>query len=215
MIPRNRPVINEADVAALCGVPLGTWRRRDAPEFRQKVPHLETGGRYLLYDRAQAEAYLAGRPVPALDTLPHPEDRLTASEATAILGIKVSTLHAYAVQGLLPRGESVYGTRVWPRRVIEDRRANPPGRGAGGGRKPGPQGPRKAHPYENDPRLAHAAAALKAAGDKPVLGRIAVDLAEQHGGSSRTWERLLKQARGNPAPAAAVTSEDERRGDDD
>ncbi|MFE1409018.1 DNA-binding protein [Streptomyces sp. NPDC058770] len=160
MIPRNRPVINEADIAARAGVPVATWRRRDAPAFRQHVPNLLSGGRLVLYNLAQAEAYLAGKPVPALKTEPHPKDRLNATEAADILGIESSTVHAYAVQGYLSRGETVYGTRVWPRHEIEQRRDNPPSRG-----------------------------------DTPVISRIAASLAQQHGGSARTWERLLTQAR--------------------
>ncbi|OKJ25182.1 proteoglycan-4 [Streptomyces sp. CB01580] len=196
MIPRNRPVINEADIAARAGVPVAAWRRRDAPAFRQHVPNLLSGGRLVLYDLAQAEAYLAGKPVPALKTEPHPKDRLNATEAADILGIESSTVHAYAVQGYLSRGETVYGTRVWPRHEIEQRRDNPPSRGKDGGRPAGiPQGPRKAHPYENDPRLQTAAHALAAGGDTPVISRIAASLAQQHGGSARTWERLLTQAR--------------------
>ncbi|MFB0627007.1 hypothetical protein [Streptomyces sp. AB3(2024)] len=100
----------------------------------------------------------------------------------------------------LSRGESVYGTRVWPRHEIENRRDNPPGQGKGGGRRPGQgQGPRKAHAYEGDPRLHTAAEALNTAGDTP-LSRSAAVLAQEHGGSPRTWERLLGQARTSTSP---------------
>lgn len=43
MIPRNRPAINEASIAQQAGTPIATWRRRDAPAFRQQVPTLFTG----------------------------------------------------------------------------------------------------------------------------------------------------------------------------
>ncbi|WP_328484883.1 helix-turn-helix domain-containing protein [Streptomyces zaomyceticus] len=191
MIPRSRPVINEADIAARARVPLATWRRRDAPAFRERVPSLLPGSRFLLYDLAQTEAYLAGRPIPALPDGEHPEDLLTDKEAAAILGITPSTVQAYATQGHLSRGTTLYGARLWTRREVHDRRDNAPGQGKGGGRRAGePQGPRKAHAYEGDPRLDTAREALTAATGTPK-GRIAAALAEQHGGTPRTWERLL------------------------
>ncbi|MGA5208066.1 hypothetical protein [Streptomyces variegatus] len=52
---------------------------------------------------------------------------------------------------------------------------------------------------EGDPRLHTATAALSAAGDTP-RHHIAASLAQQHGGSTRTWERLLNQASQNSPP---------------
>ncbi|MGW6396347.1 helix-turn-helix domain-containing protein [Streptomyces sp. NPDC055103] len=194
MIPRNRPVINEADVARRLGVPLATWRRRDAPDFRNHVPSLLPESRSLVYDLAQAEAYLAGKPVPALPAGEHPDDLLTDKEVAAVLGITPGTVRAYASQGYLSGGTTVYGTRLWPRREVNERRDNPPGQGKGGGRRAGePQGPRKQYPYEGDPRLQTAADALAAANGAPK-GRIAAELAAEHGGTPRTWERLLTAA---------------------
>lgn len=194
MIPRGRPVINEADVAHHAGVPLATWRRRDAPAFREHVPGLLPDSRSLLYDLAQTEAYLAGRPIPALPEGEHPDDLLSAKETAAILGISTGTVQAYATQGYLSPGTTRYGTRLWARREVLDRRDNAPGRGKGGGRRAGePQGPRKQHAYEGDPRLDTAREALTTADGAPK-GRIAAALAEQHGGTPRTWERLLTAA---------------------
>ncbi|MDK0517494.1 DNA-binding protein [Streptomyces sp. ML-6] len=194
MIPRNRPVINEADVARRIGVPLATWRRRDAPGFRSRVPSLLPESRYLVYDLAQAEAYIDGKPIPALPQDEHPEDLLTADEAAAVLGINPGTVRAYAVQGYLSAGTTVYGARLWPRREVNKRRDNPPGQGKGGGRRAGePQVPRKQHSYEGDPRLRTASEALAAANSAPK-SRIAAELAAEHGGTPRTWERLLTAA---------------------
>ncbi|MFI9724669.1 DNA-binding protein [Streptomyces sp. NPDC052396] len=195
MIPHSRPVTTEAEIAERVGVPLATWRRRDAPHFRAHVASLFPNSRYLIYDLAQTDAYLTGKPIPPLPTDEHPEDHLDAKEAAAILGINAKTVHAYATQGYLSRGETLYGTRVWPRREIEERRDNPPGQGKGGGRVAGrPQPRRKAHPYQNDPRLQIATDALAATSDAPI-SHTATELARQHGGSPRTWERLLSQAR--------------------
>lgn len=194
MIPRSRPVINESGIAEQTGVPLSTWRRRDAPAFRQRVPALFPHSRVLIYDLAQAHAYLNGRPIPALPAGEHPDDLLNDEETGIALGIAAGTVRAYATQGYLSAGTTIYSIRVWPRRDIEDRRKNAPGQGKGGGRPAGQgTGPRKAHSYQGDPRLDTASEALATAGDTP-RHHTAAALAHQHGGSARTWERLLAQA---------------------
>ncbi|MCT9141726.1 DNA-binding protein [Streptomyces violarus] len=194
MIPRNRPVINEADIAHQANVPIATWRRREAPAFRQRVASLFPQSRVKIYDLAQARAYLAGSPIPELPAGEHPDDLLNDEETAAVLGVTASTVRAYATQGYISTGKTLYSVRVWPRSDIEDRRNNPPGQGKGGGRPPGTgKGPRKTHAYEGDLRLRTAAAALSAAGGTP-RHHIAASLAQQHGGSTRTWERLLAQA---------------------
>ncbi|MEU1932629.1 helix-turn-helix domain-containing protein [Streptomyces sp. NPDC019826] len=187
-------MINESDIARQAGMPIATWRRRDAPAFRQHVPALFPDSRVLVYDLAQAQAHLEGRPLPALPPEEHPDDLLNDEEAAALLGVAPSTVRAYATQGYLPAGTTVYSLRVWARRDIEERRSAPPRQGKGGGRTPGEgKGPRKAHAYEGDPRLHIAAAALSTAQNTPRT-RLAAALAAQHGGSTRTWERLLAQA---------------------
>ncbi|MFJ4343515.1 helix-turn-helix transcriptional regulator [Streptomyces sp. NPDC088915] len=192
MIPRSRPVINEADIAARAGVPFPTWRRRDAPAFREHVPSLLPDSRFLLYDLAQAEAYLAGKPIPALPAGEHPDDLLTDKETATLLGISTATVRSYAAHGYLSPGTTRYGARLWPRHEVHDRRDNAPGRGKGGGRRAGePQGPRKTHAYEGDPRLAIAAQALATAPPGTPKSRIAAELADLHGHTPRTWERLL------------------------
>lgn len=204
MIPRSRPVINESDLAQQAGVPIATWRRRDAPAFRQRVASLFPSSRILIYDLAQAQAHLNGQPIPALPTGEHPDDLLNDEETATLLGVAASTVRAYATQGYLSAGTTVYSVRVWPRRDIEERRNNPPGQGKGGGRPPGKgTGPRKAHAYEGDPRLHTAAAALSTAEDA-TRHHLAAALAHQHGGSTRTWERLLAQASQETGPAPAV-----------
>ncbi|EST25241.1 hypothetical protein N566_24580 [Streptomycetaceae bacterium MP113-05] len=182
-------MINESDIAKQAGVPVATWRRRDAPAFRQRVPALLPGSRILVY----GQAHLAGRPAPALPTGEHPDDLLNAEEAAALLGVAASTVRAYATQGYLPAGTTIYSLRLWTRRDIQDRLQNPPGQGNGGGRPTGRgNNPRKAHPYDGDPRLDTATAALETAEGVPRT-RLAAALAAQHGGSTRTWERLLAQ----------------------
>jgi hypothetical protein len=197
VIPRNRPVINERDIAQQAGVPLATWRRRDAPAFRQRVPAL-FDSRVLVYDLAQAHAFLNGDPIPPLPTEPHPDDLLNDEEAAALLGVTPGTVRAYASQGYLPRGTTIYSLRLWTRRDIETRRDTPPRQGQGGGRPLGHSGPKKAHAYEGDPRLHIATEALTASPGTPRT-HLAAALAKQHGSSPRTWERLLTQAARTPA----------------
>ncbi|MFD4549475.1 DNA-binding protein [Streptomyces sp. NPDC058466] len=192
MIPRNRPVINERDIAQQAGVPLAAWRRRDAPGFRQRVPAL-FDSRARVYDEAQTHAYLNGQPIPPLPAEPHPDDLLNDEEAAALLGVTPSTVRAYASQNYLPRGTTVYSLRLWARHDIETRRDTPPRQGQGGGRPLGKGGPNKAHAYEGDSRLDIAAEALTASPDLPRT-HLAAALAKQHGSSPRTWERLLAQA---------------------
>ncbi|MGW9448566.1 helix-turn-helix domain-containing protein [Streptomyces sp. NPDC055632] len=195
MIPLGRPVLNETDVARRAGVPLPTWRRKHAAAFREHVPDLLPDSRYLLYDLAQADAHLEGRPIPPLPEGEHPDDLLTADDLAQILGINTSTVRAYATQGHLSPGTTRYSARLWPRHEVHDSRDNAPGQGKGGGRRPGkPEGPRKTHPYENDPRLTVAAQALATAPAGTPKSRIAAELADLHGHTPRTWERLLTTA---------------------
>ncbi|MFI1660483.1 hypothetical protein ACH4ZU_37085 [Streptomyces sp. NPDC020472] len=137
MIPHSRPVINETDIAARAGVPLATWRRRDTPAFREHILSLLPGSRFLLYDLAQTEAYLAGRPVPPLPSDEHPDDLLTGKETADLISIAPSTVQAYATQGHLSRGTTRYGARLWTRHEVLERHDNAPGRGKGGGRRAG------------------------------------------------------------------------------
>jgi hypothetical protein len=185
-------VINERDIAQQASVPLATWRRRDAPGFRQRVPAL-FDSRVLVYDQAQAHAFLNGQPIPPLPAEPHPDDLLNDEEAAAVLGVTASTVRSYATQGYIAPGKTVYSVRVWSRSDIETRRDTPPRQGQGGGRPPGKSSPKKAHAYEGDPRLYIAAEALTASPGTPRT-HLAAALAQQHGSSTRTWERLLAQA---------------------
>ncbi|GAB3174927.1 hypothetical protein GCM10027162_20940 [Streptomyces incanus] len=109
-------------------------------------------------------------------------------------------VRAYAVQGHLSAGTTVYGTRLWPRHEVNERRDNPPGQGKGGGRRAGePQGPRKHHPYEGDPRLRTATDALTATASAPK-SRIAAELAAQHGNTPPHLGTPPHHSRDPPAP---------------
>ncbi|MCT2590866.1 hypothetical protein LHJ74_13260 [Streptomyces sp. N2-109] len=133
MIPRGRKVITPAEIAHRAGVSLSTWRRRDAPNFHQRVKSL-VQGRYLVYDLEQTLAYLDGQPIQALPAGEHPDDLLDDREVAALLGVATSTVSAYRTQGYLPKGthpkdatgEDIASIRVTPRHQVEARRASLP-----------------------------------------------------------------------------------------
>lgn len=81
--------------------------------------------RVLIYALAQARAYLAGQPLPALPAGEHHDDLLNDEETAAVLGVTPSTVRAYASQGYLSPGKTLYSVRVWPRHDIEERLKKP------------------------------------------------------------------------------------------
>lgn len=130
MIPRGRPVITPADIAARAGMSLATWRRREAPQFMQRVRSL-LPGRYQVFDLEQTTAYLDGKPIPKLPAGTHPDDLLTDTEAAEILQVSPHTVRAYRVHGQLPvgthptgpDGKPITSMALTPRRAIEERLA--------------------------------------------------------------------------------------------
>lgn len=218
MIRPDQKITTEAEVAAELGIPTSTWDRRDAAVFRAMVPPL-FAGRVRVYDLTAAQDYIGrrrqGRPLvpPADDSKDArhsavPDDvlggmLLDAAEAGAVLGVEAKQVHHLAARGYLPPAQTLttdQGTptavRVWPGSAIIQRRDNPPGRGTGGGYPAGVPRPeqRKDRPYQDDPRLDTARQALAAGPGRPAAA-LAAELAGRHGGSTRTWERLLAAAR--------------------
>ncbi|MFI7278525.1 DNA-binding protein [Streptomyces sp. NPDC049879] len=131
MIPRGRPSTTESELAANKGFTLANWRKsREGTLIRDTLTPVhdsQTGGnRVIVYDLAQVRACLAGESIPDVPLPPHPDDLLTADEAAAILGIHPKTLRAYAGRGQADQGQERHGRRWWSRRVIEERRDNPP-----------------------------------------------------------------------------------------
>ncbi|WP_030888925.1 MULTISPECIES: hypothetical protein [Streptomyces] len=194
MIPRGRVVTTAQQLAQRLGVDPGTWRQVYRPRLRERVPRLIEG--HDLYDLDQAAAYYDDRPLPTLPEGEHPDDLLVDKEVAAVLGVGVSTVHSYRQRGTLAPGthplievdgeqQFLTTVRVTRRADVEDRLRNAPGRGVGGGR---PRG------YDPE-RLRIAATALKAAGDAPPA-HVAAALAAEHGGSPRTWQRILAAVRG-------------------
>ncbi|MEU4955202.1 hypothetical protein [Streptomyces lavendulae] len=223
MIPRGRPALTEADIAAERKVVLKTWQRNEGADLRARVPLVNEGGRLRLYDEEQVRAFLSGSSWPpgsgrgeaegAANTdgvsmwppaVPpgeeHPDDLLTDQEAAAVLETRPSTVRDYGTGGYLPVVQR-HG-RTWYRRAdlearlsAGDQRHQPHLTGAGR-----PQGSKdKAPRRQPDPRVAEIAArlALAVGGDaQPVT---AAEVAERYGVGERTAQRLLAAARDHGA----------------
>ncbi|MBW1603422.1 DNA-binding protein [Streptomyces sp. JJ66] len=191
MIPHGRPTLDLHGVADLAGVSLTTWRRRHHDAFTAAVPPLPGTLRPALYDAAQVEAFLDGKPLPSLPATPHPDDLLTDAEAATVAGVSASTIRADAVSGLMPRGEERHGRRWWTRATAEARAARPT---QYRGRAPGARdkAPRRRRP---DHRVAEVAAEL----ERADIGRrgpvTAGELAALYEVSTRTAERIMAKAR--------------------
>lgn len=116
MIPRGRPVLDAAAVAALRGMAKATFEnRRRLGLDNDFPPPINSGARRLLWDQAQINAHLAGGPVPQLPTGEHPQDLLSAPEAAEYLGIQYGTLRRYIHENRMPQPADVYGTAHWRR----------------------------------------------------------------------------------------------------
>lgn len=129
MIPHGRTAIDRAGVARIYGKALGT--------LSNTTPHLEPGfpkrlnpkaSRNWLWDEKQVQAHRDGQPIPALPTVPHPEDLLDDKEAAAYAGLKESTWRAYLSEGRIEATKvEVCGQRHWLRGSIRQRHDAPPG----------------------------------------------------------------------------------------
>ncbi|MEU5666491.1 DUF6292 family protein [Streptomyces longwoodensis] len=163
---RRHLVRTLADLAAQQGIAVPTLissARLQAPGF----PAPLSAGRTRLYDGEQVDAYLAGRPVPALPTVDDDEDLLDRQEAAALRGVP---LHVWDRRKKTPAVSEhmvlVGGVEHWPRHVVRDYTPAPRPRPSGGTGRPagaGDQVPRDLLParvaqlLDADPALTAAA----------------------------------------------------------
>ncbi|OEJ22485.1 helix-turn-helix domain-containing protein [Streptomyces subrutilus] len=219
MIPRGRPTLTEAEIAAERKVVLKTWQRNEGANMRDRVPLVNEGGRLRLYDEEQARAFLAGSTWPpgsghdgptattgadAEGMWPpavppgekHPDDLLTDQEAAAVLETRASTVRDYGTDGYLPVVQR-HG-RTWYRRAdlqarlsAGDQRHHPHLTGAGR-----PQGSKDRAPRRRpDPRVAEIAAGLALAAREGAQPATSAEIAARYGVGERTAQRLLLAAR--------------------
>ncbi|MFE5847780.1 hypothetical protein ACFQ7N_39780 [Streptomyces niveus] len=191
MIPRGRPTLDIDEVAARAGVSVSTFGRRHRAAFAAAVKPLPGSSRPLLYDAAQVDAHLSGKPVPALPKTPHPEDLLTDTETGAVVGVSASTIRADAATGRMDPGIERHGRRWWTRAAAEAEAARP---SQYKGRTPGAKD-KTVRARRPDHRVTEVATELKSA-DAGQRGPVTVDeLADLYEVSTRTAERLMAKAR--------------------
>lgn len=190
MIPHGRPALDLDSVAQRAGVSPSTFGRNHAKAFKAAVKPLPGSKRPLLYDAAQVDAHLAGKPVPALPTEPDPSDLLTDAEAAAIAGVTASTIRADATTGLIAPGRELYGRRWWTRADAEARAARPK---QYKGRTPGARD--KTPRTRPDHRTAEVVTELERAEAGRRAPVTADELAEFYEVSTRTAERIMAKAR--------------------
>ncbi|MEV5249847.1 DUF6292 family protein [Streptomyces werraensis] len=134
---RQHLVRTLADIAAQQGIAVQTLLNSGQHQAEEFPPPLGAG-RTRLYDGEQVDAYLAGRPVPALPDADDDQDLLDRQEAAALRGEPLSVwdrrrkdpaVHEHLVL--------VGGVEHWPRRVVRDYTPAPRRRtGNGGGGRP-------------------------------------------------------------------------------
>src|SRR5690606_28491209 len=162
---RRHLVRTLADIAAQQGIAVQTLLSSGRLQTEGFPPPVCTG-RTRLYDGEQIDAYLAGRPVPALPTADDDEDLLERQEAAALSGIP---LHAWDRRKKHPSVSEhmvrVGGVEHCPRHVVRDDTPAPRPRPSGGAGRPagvGDQVPRDVLParvaqlLDDDPALTAA-----------------------------------------------------------
>lgn len=190
MIPHGRPALDIHGLAERAGVSLSTWRRRHQAAFKAAVQPLPGSLKPVLYDAAQVDAHLSGKPLPALPTQPHPGDLLTDAEAGAIAGVTASTIRSDAVTGLISPGQELHGRRWWTRADAEARATRPT---QYKGRTPGARD--KTPRTRPDHRVVEVIAELDRAAAGHRVPVTTEELAELYGVSTRTAERVIAKAR--------------------
>ncbi|MFG3229397.1 hypothetical protein ACGF07_32070 [Kitasatospora sp. NPDC048194] len=191
-VQRNgRPAVDAAGIAQLAGMSLRTWQRNRHQDFTAVVVPIPGTRQPLLYDLAQARAFLAGEEIPALETSePRPDDLLTDKEAGAVAGIAAGNLRTEAAAGLMDPGIELLGRRWWTRAAAEERRGVSRRRGRIAGTTNRTPRERPA-----DARAAEVADELAAA-ERGERGPVTTgEVADRYQLQPRTAERTLARAR--------------------
>ncbi|TXS34834.1 hypothetical protein [Streptomyces sp. t39] len=131
---RQHLVRTLADLAAQQGVRPQTYLV-NAPHKAAGFPPPINEGRNRLYDAEQVDAYLAGRPVPALPDVDDDQDLLDRREAAAAWGVSPRSWDSYKRTPQLEAHQVVVGgVEHWPRGIVREVKAARPGKAAGSGR---------------------------------------------------------------------------------
>ncbi|MGH3947524.1 MAG: hypothetical protein ACRDSE_00130 [Pseudonocardiaceae bacterium] len=202
---RGRRRLDRAGVATLTGVSTATvdhWYHHRASTGFPEVAHSDTDGRQWWW-KSEVEAFhsvhLAARAATftRVNRSGEPDDLLTAPQAAKVLGYKN---HRSLPDLLLANPDDTQQLpsgrlrRHWYRRTLWDYADARPLRHSTGRPTGSGTGPRKPHPYADDPRLDAALALLTEAGGQPTTG-LGAELARRLNIGERTGQRIIHAAR--------------------
>ncbi|MEU7032028.1 hypothetical protein AB0A60_35685, partial [Streptomyces sp. NPDC046275] len=176
-----------AELAQQQGVSMSKYEK-DKPYLAEGFPKpiSSAGSRFRLYDAEQVDAYLTGRPVPALPDEDDDQDLLDRREAADLIGVALASWDVYRKRPELQQHLVVVGgVDHWPRGVILAFRQGQISRPARGGR---PKGTGDMVPREQ--LLERTALLLDA---DPTLSTVGVT--EALGVHTATAQRALTQLR--------------------
>ncbi|WP_445517274.1 hypothetical protein [Streptomyces sp. NEAU-174] len=154
------------------------------------MKQLNKGGRYPIYDAAQTDAYLVGKPVPALPGGEHPDDLLDADEAAPIVGVEPDTVSQYGYSGILTGARMDGRVYRWPRKVLQARRDQPDQRHRQKGARS-----RQPSPLRDTARPAEVSAWLTSAAEGARGPVTTAEIREHFEVTERTAQRILARAR--------------------
>lgn len=122
MIPAGRDPIDRAGIADLHNLTHLDGRRRPWRDPTHPPPLSSGPGSRAhpqLWDHAQAAAYAAGEPVPALPTGEHPDDLLDRREAAALAGVSPVAWKRDMYRNRVPAADATpYGIPHWRRHTV-------------------------------------------------------------------------------------------------
>ncbi|MFF2902737.1 hypothetical protein [Streptomyces sp. NPDC057966] len=125
-----------ADLAAVEGKSLGTYKNNKMHKRPgHPRPISSRTAKTLLYDGEQVDAYRSGTPIPELGP-ESPDDLLDPHEGAALVGVSAKSWETYR-KALDEHVVTVQDVEHLPRHIIQQWKADRPGRGAGGGRNVG------------------------------------------------------------------------------
>ncbi|WP_457541869.1 DUF6292 family protein [Streptomyces filamentosus] len=175
---------------------LATQQGLSISQYRRLKPYLEEGfpppvsspgAQTVLYDADQVDAYLAGRPIPALPDTDSDDDLLDRNEAAAVLGIAPDSWSTYQTRsGLADHQVDVAGVTHWPRGIVHAHKTARDTRPQGTGGRPARTGTQ----IPSDELLPRTAPLLDA--DPAITAATVVDMLGVH---RDTAQRALTQLR--------------------
>lgn len=141
VIRRGRETVDRWGIAGLHGMSESVARRQrpwSSPQHPAPLNGRREAGRApMIWDRAQAAAFAAGRPIPELPNEDHDQDLLDGAELARLAGVEPKTFYIYVRDGQAPAPDArPHDVPHWLRETATRwLREERPGRGHGGGRR--------------------------------------------------------------------------------